>query len=105
MSMNAITLVVALILPLTLAPLAEAQPAKVARIGFLAPTSASSNPERVEALWAGLRDLGYVEGKNIVIEFRWAEGKFDRLPDLAAELVRLKVDVIVTATTPGSLSS
>ena len=101
MSMKAITLVVALILPLTLAPLAEAQPAKVARIGFLAPTSASSNPERVEALWAGLRDLGYVEGKNIVIEFRWAEGKFDRLPDLAAELVRLKVDVIVTATTPG----
>jgi len=72
MSMKAITLVVALILSLTLAPLAEAQPAKVARIGFLAPTSASSNPERVEALWAGLRDLGYVEGKNIVIEFRWA---------------------------------
>src|SRR5688500_5082369 len=84
------------------APLgAEAQPAKVARIGFLAPTSASSNPERVEAMFAGLRELGYVEGKNIVIEFRWAEGKFDRLPDLAAELVRLKVDVIVTATTLG----
>jgi putative tryptophan/tyrosine transport system substrate-binding protein len=99
--MRLIGLAVVLTLSLTLAPLAEAQPAKVARIGFLAPTSASSNPERVEALWAGLRDLGYVEGKNIVIEFRWAEGKFDRLPDLAAELVRLKVDVIVTAGSPG----
>ncbi|HSF07418.1 MAG TPA: ABC transporter substrate-binding protein [Methylomirabilota bacterium] len=50
----------------------------------------------------GLRDLGYVEGENLVIEYRWAEGKYDRLPDLAAELVRLQVDVIVTHGTPGS---
>jgi putative ABC transport system substrate-binding protein len=49
-----------------------------------------------------LRDLGYVEGKNLVIEFRWADGRYDRLPDLAAELVRLKVDVIVTGGTPGT---
>src|SRR5205807_7727573 len=57
----------------------------------------STNPARNEAFRQGLRDLGYVEGKSIVIEWRYAEGKFDRLPDLAAELVRLKVDVMVTA--------
>ena len=87
---------------LTTTSLAEAQqPGKIYRIGFLSPTSASSNVDRVEALRAGLRDLGYVEGKNLIIEFRWAEGKFDRLPELAAELVRLNVDVIVTVSTPG----
>ena len=73
------------------------QPKKVQRIGFLAATSASVESARIEALRQGLRELGYVEGKNIVIEWRWAEGKFDRLPDLAAELVRLKVDIIVSA--------
>ena len=80
---------------------AQAQPAKVVRIGFLGPTSAASNADRMEALRAGLRDLGYLEGKNLVIESRWAEGKFDRLPELAAELVRLNVDVILTSGTPG----
>jgi putative ABC transport system substrate-binding protein len=79
------------------------QPTKVARIGFLGSTFASPWASRVEAFRAGLRNLGYVEGKNIVIEFRWAEEKYDRLADLAAELVRLKVDVIVTYGTPGSL--
>jgi putative ABC transport system substrate-binding protein len=72
------------------------QKGKIWRIGFLGTASASGFARRVEALRAGLRDLGYVEGKNIVIEFRWAEGKYERLPELAAELVRLKVDVIVT---------
>ena len=81
---------------------AQQQPAKPARIGFLIPASASSYASRVEALRAGLRDLGYVEGKSFIIEFRWADGKYDRLPDLAAELVRLKVDVIVTGGTPGT---
>ena len=80
---------------------AHAQPAKVVRIGFLGPNSAASNAGRMEALRAGLRDLGYLEGKNLVMESRWAEGKFDRLPELAAELVRLNVDVILTAGTPG----
>jgi len=73
------------------------QPAKIPRIGFLSGTSLSSTSARVEAFRQGLRELGYVEGKNIVIEWRWAEGKFDQLPDLAAELVRLKVDIIVSA--------
>ena len=75
------------------------QPAKVPRIGFLATVSPSTISDRVEAFRQGLRELGYVEGKNIVIEWRYEEGKADRLPspDLAAELMRLKVDVIVTA--------
>src|SRR5437660_4265979 len=76
-------------------PAQAQQPKKVARIGFLAGTAASIEKNRIEAFRQGLRELGYVEGKNIVIEWRWAEGKFDRLPDLAAELVRLDVDVIV----------
>jgi putative ABC transport system substrate-binding protein len=78
--------------------LAAAQQAKkVPRIGFLATVSPSTILARVEAFRQGLRELGYVEGKNIVIEYRYAEGKLDRLSELAAELVRLKVDVIVTA--------
>ena len=79
-------------------PSAEAQqPTKVPRIGYLAAGSPSAIAARTEAFRQGLRELGYVEGKNIVIEWRYAEGKLDRLPALAAELVRLKVDVIVTA--------
>ena len=72
------------------------QPKKVPQIGYLHAASASSVAARTEAFREGLRELGYVEGKNILIEYRYAEGKFDRLPVLAAELVRLKVDVIVT---------
>ena len=77
--------------------LAEAQqPKKVPRIGFPSCDLPFRCPARVEAFRQGLRELGYVEGKNIFIEWRFAEGKLDRLPELAAELVRLKVDVIVT---------
>ena len=72
------------------------QPKKILRIGFLSGQSRSTSPARREAFQQGLRELGYVEGKNIVIEWRYAGGKFDRLPALAAELARLKVDVIVT---------
>jgi putative tryptophan/tyrosine transport system substrate-binding protein len=73
------------------------QPKKVPRIGFLTAVSASTISDRIEAFRQGLRELGYVEGKNIVIEWRSSEGKADRLPDLAAELARLKVDIIVSA--------
>lgn len=85
-------------LALVAAPLAAGaqQPAKVYRIGFLGTTSASEFVGPVDALRAGLRDLGYAEGKNIFIEFRWADGDVDRLPELAVELVRLKVEVLVT---------
>jgi putative ABC transport system substrate-binding protein len=75
------------------------QSAKITRIGYLDAVSLSVNAARIEAFRQGLRELGYVEGKNIVIEWRSAEGKADRLPALAAELVRLKVDIIVAAGT------
>jgi putative ABC transport system substrate-binding protein len=72
------------------------QAGKVPRIGFLGVTSLSTISARIAGFRQGLRELGYVEGSNVVIEYRWAEGKAERLPDLADELVRLKVDVIVT---------
>jgi ABC-type uncharacterized transport system substrate-binding protein len=81
------------------------QAANVARIGFLGATSASGWASRVEAFRLGLRELGYVEGKNIIIEFRWADEHYDRLPSLAAELLRLKVDLVVTYGTPASLAA
>ncbi len=88
------------------APLAvEAQePAKIARIGYLTPNLAATRHGH-EAFRQGLRDLGYVEGRNLVIEYRDAEGKFERLPALAAELVALKVDVIVAPNTVGVLAA
>ncbi len=83
--------------------LAEAQQAgKVPRIGFLVASSASFYSSRIEAFRQGLRELGYVEGKNIAIEYRFAEGKEDRLRELAAELVRLKVDIIIAAASAGA---
>ena len=79
------------------------QSTSVARIGYLNTFDASASASYIESFRAGLRDLGYVEGKNVVIEFRFAEGNIDRLPGLAAELVRLDVDVIV-ANGPGVLA-
>jgi putative ABC transport system substrate-binding protein len=82
---------------------ADAQQAgKIHRVGFLSPTSPSDpgHPRRLGAFLEGLRELGYTEGQNVVIESRWAQGKYERLPGLATELVRLKVDVIVTYAPP-----
>jgi putative ABC transport system substrate-binding protein len=81
------------------------QPARISRLGILIPGSAAFYLAWVEALRQRLRELGYVEGKNIVIDLRYAEGKFERLPDLAAELVQLKVDVIFTAANTGILAA
>src|SRR5439155_6201830 len=78
-------------------PAEAQQPTKVPRIGYLSGPSLSSISARTDAFRQGLRELGYVEGKNIIIEWRSPEEKADRLPALAAELVRLKVDVIVTS--------
>jgi len=82
-------------------PLAvRAQPGRTYRIGFLGVTSEAEFQRQLEALKRGLRQLGYEEGKNIVIEYRWAESRYDRLPDLAAELVKLRIDVLVAHSTP-----
>jgi putative ABC transport system substrate-binding protein len=82
------------------------QPAsRVFRIGFVGLTTADSLSNRPEAFRAGLRDLGYQEGRNVVIDFRWADGHYERLPALLSELVRLNVDVIVTHGTPGGLAA
>jgi putative tryptophan/tyrosine transport system substrate-binding protein len=78
---------------------------KVFRIGFLGTPTADSLPKRPEAFRAGLRALGYEEGRDFVIEYRWADGDYDRLPVLFADLVRLKVDVIVTHGTPAALAA
>ena len=86
--------------------IAEAQqPKKIARIGYLAGTAAESDLPRFEAFRQGLRALGYVEGHNIAIESRYTEGKFDQLPELAAELVHLKVDILVAVTTNAALAA
>ena len=90
--------IVTLILSLLTAPLTSnaQQAAKVPRLGLLILVSASAVASRIEAFRHGLRDLGYVEGQNITIESRFADGQADRLPALVAELVRLPVDVLVT---------
>ena len=71
------------------------QPKKVPRIGYLSSGSPSTNLGYLQAFLQGLRELGYVEGKNVLIEYKWAEGRFERMPELAEELVRLKVDIII----------
>jgi putative tryptophan/tyrosine transport system substrate-binding protein len=93
------TIIVVWLVALALAPfhLAEAQQPKVPRIGFLSAVSPSNISARMEAFRQGLHELGYVEGQNIVIEYRYAEGKLDRVNELTADLIRLKVDIIVSA--------
>ena len=98
--MRLIRLAVVLTVSLTLAPLAgEAQQApKIAKIGYLAPATPAAAANNLEAFKQGLRELGYVEGKTFVLEVRYGEARSERLPELARELVGLKVDVILTAT-------
>ena len=78
---------------------------KVARIGFVGPASSSTAPRALVAFWERLRELGYVEGQNLVIESRWAEGRYDRLPALMAEVIGRKVDVLVTYSTPAVIAA
>jgi putative ABC transport system substrate-binding protein len=80
-------------------PARAQQPKKVPRIGYLSPLDPASESSRAEAIRQALRERGYIEGQNIATEYRYAEGKIDRFPELAAELVRLKVDIIVAAGT------
>src|SRR5919108_4240290 len=79
------------------APAQAQQPKKVARIGYLSATDLARESARSEAIRQALRELGYIEGQNIAFDYRYAEGKQDRYPELAAELVRLNVDIIVAA--------
>jgi len=90
---------------LTAASLAGAQQPRVPRVGYLFATTSSENQDLVKAIREGLRELGYVEGRTIALEIRWAEGRYERLPALVAELVHPKVDILVVATTPGALAA
>jgi len=86
--------------------LAQSQQARIPRVGFLHPAIPQNNfLASIESLRQGLHELGYDEGRTIVLETRWAEGKLERLPGLAAELVRLKVDVIVAFSSPAVLAA
>jgi putative ABC transport system substrate-binding protein len=78
---------------------------KVVRVGLLHPQSPTTVTRGVNSFWERLRQLGYVEGQNLAIETRWAEGRYDRLPALAAELAGLKVDVLVTYSTPAAIAA
>ena len=102
MRRHAVGLIITLALGLLMVPLAAdtQQPAKGPRIGFLSPRSRTDLALSLEAFQQGLRELGYVEGQNIAIEYRFGDDRLERLPALAAELVRLKVDLIVAAETP-----
>src|SRR5882672_2662304 len=96
-----------LLLALAALPLgAFAQPKKMPVIGYLSPVVPLNNTDsRFEAFRRGMRELGYTEGKDYRLEVRWGEGKLERMPALAAELVRLKVDVLVAGSSPGYLAA
>ena len=105
MTKAAVPSVLVLVLLLAVAIKAEAQQLpKIPRIGILELATSATTSARIEAFRQGLRELGYVEGKNITIEYRYADGKSERIPDLAAELVNLKVDLIMTSHTPTVLA-
>jgi putative ABC transport system substrate-binding protein len=89
------------------APVAQAaEPAQsVARIGFVSPHSPSTDPQIVATFWQSLRELGYIEGQNLIVETRWANGRYDRLPVLMTEVVGRKVDILVTYGTPAAIAA
>ena len=106
MYLTDIAVALALVMLWTVTPGAQAQEAaKVVRIGRLSPLSAEADAPMVGAFRKGLRDLGWVEGKNFTIESRFAQGQADRLPELAAELVQRRVDLILVGSTPGTLAA
>jgi len=97
--------ILVVVVQLAVVAIAEAQEGKkVPRIGFLGNSTAALEANLVGHFREGLRDIGYIEGKNILIEYRWAEGKYERFPELIGELIHLKVEIIVTAGTPASLA-
>jgi len=104
---SAVGCIATLILSLLVVPLtSQAQrPTTIPRIGFIGPSSATAAGHFLDAFRQGLRDLGYVEGETIAVEVRWAEGVADRFPDLIAELIRLKVDVLVVGAAAGALAA
>src|SRR5689334_23101960 len=91
---------------LALAPCAQAQQSgKIVRIGFLDISTAPASAFRLRAFWQEIRKYGWIEGKNITVEYRFAEGNNDRLPELAADLVRLKLDLIIVTAIPAALAA
>src|SRR5262245_48278799 len=102
MSKKVVCLTICAVLLVTSFPAGAQQRKKVPRIGFLGAASASGYAPQLEAFRRGLRDLGYVEGKNIIVEYRWAEGRYDRLHNLADELVRRTPDLLLTHGTAGT---
>src|SRR5262249_14433623 len=107
MRLHPVGLIVTLALAVLMAPLlANTQPrGRVPRMGVLSSSAPSERGVFLEGLWHGLHELGWVEGQSIALEWRWAEGILARLPELASDLVRLNVDVIVTAGPPASLAA
>lgn len=103
-SMRVVLVALALVLFSGPFPTEAQQAARTYRIGFLGNSTSALEANLIEPFRQGLRERGYVEGQDVVIEYRWAEGKYERFPDLIAELIRLKVDVIVTAGTPAALA-
>ena len=99
-----VTVILAIVLLAAPFAVEAQQVGKVHRIGFLGNSTAALEQNLVEPFRQGLRERGYTEGRDLVVEYRWAEGKYERFPDLIAELIRLKVDVIVTAGTPAALA-
>ena len=106
MILRTLGLITALALgPFGLSVSSGAQPPKIPRVGYVLPTTSAESRDYFEAVRQGFRELGYVEGQTIALEVRWAEGRLERLPELVAEVVRLKVDVLLVGSTPGNLAA